>query len=63
MAFAALMRAALGQVPGVSAVWHDGGVIGDGGWAAVGLSGAPEPLAGAAGALREACARAPGREP
>jgi hypothetical protein len=53
-AFAALMRAALAQVPGVAAVWHGGGVIGDGGWAAVGLSGAPEPLAAAAGALREA---------
>jgi len=53
-AFAAIMRAALAQVPGVAAVWHGGGVAGDGGWAAVGLSGAPEPLAGAASALREA---------
>jgi predicted Zn-dependent peptidase len=52
--FAALMRATLAQVPGVAAIWHGGGVIGDGGWAAVGLSGAPEPLAGAAAALRDA---------
>jgi hypothetical protein len=47
------MRAALAQVPGVRALWHDGGVVEDGGWAAVALSGPPEPLALAVARLRD----------
>jgi hypothetical protein len=51
LAFAALLRTALGQLPGVSATWHAGGLVGETGWAAVALVGAPEALAGAASAL------------
>jgi len=56
LAFAALLRSALGQLPGVSATWHAGGLVGETGWAAVALVGAPEALAAAATALPSAVA-------
>src|SRR5262249_49030724 len=44
-AVAALLRAALSQLPAVTPVFHDGGVAENTGWAAVGLAGAPDELA------------------
>jgi predicted Zn-dependent peptidase len=58
-AFAALMRASLGNSPGVSAIWHDGGLTADGAWAAVGLSGPPAQLAAVAARLADSARSLP----
>jgi hypothetical protein len=52
-AFAAAMRAVLGRTPGVTASWHDGGLSGDGAWAAIALTAPPALLAAVAAQLRE----------
>ncbi|HMI93426.1 MAG TPA: insulinase family protein [Polyangiales bacterium] len=51
-AFAALMRAALAQIPGATAIWHDGGAQLGAGWAAVAVTAPPERLPIVADALR-----------
>jgi hypothetical protein len=51
-AFAALMRAALAQIPGATASWHDGGAQLGAGWAAVAVTAPPERLPIVAEALR-----------
>ncbi|MGD8858712.1 MAG: hypothetical protein PVI30_01780 [Myxococcales bacterium] len=43
-AFAALVAAGLARLPAVHAVWHDGGMDGGEGWAAVALTGEPDAL-------------------
>jgi hypothetical protein len=51
-AFAALMRAALAQIPGVTASWHEGGAALGAGWAAVAVTAPPERLPVVAEMLR-----------
>jgi hypothetical protein len=51
-AFAALARAALGQIPDATASWHDGGALLGAGWAAVAVTAPPERLSAVVDALR-----------
>ena len=51
-AFAALMRAALGRIPGASAAWHEGGAWQGIAWAAVAVTAPPERLPLVADTLR-----------
>lgn len=57
--FAALLRAAIGQVTDVTAVWHAGGAELGVGWAAVGLAGAPEAVEAAVASLPAIVQRLP----